>query len=92
MGYNEERLLTKCCVKKRCGSEYVKHGIVYQRRFWKDFAIQCHGELQILLKQTEVKRNVGVQVCCCVFIGMYLSMLVCFHRKVFDVYIQMLSD
>ena len=57
MGYNEERLLTKCCVKKRCGSEYVKHGIVYQRRSWKNFTIQCQGELQILLKQTEVKRN-----------------------------------
>ena len=31
--------------------------------------------------------DVGVQVCCCVVSGIYLSMLLCFHWKVFGVYI-----
>ena len=57
----------------------------------KNFTIQCHGELQILLKQTEVKRNTdcmmlaykyvivvsleSIKVCCYVFIGRYLMFI-----------------
>ena len=68
----------------------MKHGIVQDQTFWKNLTIQYQVEMKILLKQTEVQRIltlyvlvVCIQVCCCVFIGTDLSMLLCFYRKVF---------
>ena len=31
--------------------------MVYHKTSWKNFTIQCQGELQILLKQREVQHN-----------------------------------
>ena len=69
----------------------MKHGIELQQRSWKKFTIRCQGELQILFKQTEVKRNTDcmilaykyvvvfslecIYVCCYVFIGRYLMLI-----------------
>ena len=47
----------QCKKKKICGSEYVKHCIEKHRTSWKNFTIQCQGELQILLKKMEAQRN-----------------------------------
>ena len=46
------------------------------------------------IKQMEMQRiltliyDVGVQVCSCVFNGMHLSMLLCFHWDAFNIHIQ----
>ena len=62
----------------------------------KNFTMQCQGDLQILLKQKEMQQYTDFvmlaytviyfhwnvfKVCCCVF-----------HSKIFDIYMQMLSD
>ena len=45
-------------------------------------------------RRTDDPYDLGVQVWCCVFIGMTSSMLLCYHWNVFNIYIhvQTMSD
>ena len=53
--------------------------------------------MKILSKQRGVQRIltlkvVCIQICCCVLIGIYLSMQLCFYWNITNIHIQMLSD
>ena len=85
--------------KNRCGRKYVNRGIMQHRTVWKNFYNSLPRKIADLIKAKWVAtkyqlRDVGVQVCWCVFIKMYLSitMLLCFHWNAFNIYTKMLSD
>ena len=46
------------CKEKRCGSDYVKRGIVLQGTTWNNFTIQCKGILQIFLNKRDMQRTI----------------------------------
>ena len=98
MEYSEEISNQKPCKKKICGSKSVKRGIVQHRTFWKNFYNPMPRKIADLIQAkggaTKYRlHGVGVQVCCCVFIKMYLSntMFLCSHWNVFNIYTQVLS-
>ena len=70
-GSHRERLV--------CGSECRKAWLSVAANVLEErLQFQCKGDLQILLKQWEMKRNIDYDIgvrCCCVFIRMYLTCL-----------------